>query len=103
MKRWLRLILLLLTGSLAACSKVQGAFPAPAETPIALYAAPAPTPQAKGFTLDEYVEWRFSQVRWVKAPTPEEVQTLRESLRAEALRLDKNGDGVIDPWELQDR
>ncbi|HBN07802.1 MAG TPA: hypothetical protein DD435_03840 [Cyanobacteria bacterium UBA8530] len=111
MKRWLRWFLLAISsGSLVSCATSwlpeQAARVAPSadispDLPVPLYAAPAPTPNVKGLSYDEYVEMRFSQIRWIKAPAPEEVRTMRESLYAEARELDRDNNGLIEPDELR--
>lgn len=46
-------------------------------------------------SLDEYVAGRWSDLRFIKAPTAEEETTTKNGFREEARQADKNNDGRL--------
>jgi hypothetical protein len=49
---------------------------------------------------DEYVNGRWGQVRFIKAPTPAEEAAMKEGFRADAKRADQDGDGRLTRGEF---
>lgn len=103
-----RILGIISVGSLAGCAGLpfaQGNGGDPTPQPVPLYAAPVWAGAAwdlngdNALSYDEYVEGRLKDIRFIKAPTEEELATLRQTLREEALILDKDKDGRITPQE----
>ena len=101
--------------ALHACSYVPGA-PLPSRSTRATTAAkPSPSPSAKpaasaecmadfdAFNVredtvldyDEYADGKFGKVRFIKAPTEQEVKAMKDGFRAEAEKADMNKDGKL--------
>lgn len=107
-KRLLMQILWIISaGGLAGCAALphsQGNGTDATPQPVPLYGAPVwagarwDLNHDNALSYDEYVEGRLGDIRFIKAPTEEELATLRKGFREEALQLDKDKDGRI-TWE----
>lgn len=89
--------------------------PEPTPTPIKGPPPPVPSPLAPGcqndftsfdtnhdgaLSYDEYVEGRYGKIRYIKAPTEQEIATAKAGLRDDAKQLDTNGDQKLDTQEF---
>lgn len=113
--------------ALHACSYVPGtslpsrstrattaAKPSPSPSPSA--AAPSAKPSASAECMadfdafnvrkdtvldyDEYVDGKYGKIRFIKAPTEQEVKTMKDGFRAEAEKADTNKDGKLSREEF---
>ncbi|MFN3429323.1 MAG: hypothetical protein ACK46X_05165 [Candidatus Sericytochromatia bacterium] len=51
-------------------------------------------------SYDEYVNGRWGQVRFIKAPTPAEEAAMKDGFRADARKADQDGDGKLTRTEF---
>lgn len=59
------------------------------------------TDKSGKLNADEYADGRYSQVRFIKAPTADEVAAMKEGFRQEHKAKDADGDGALDLTEFR--